>query len=88
MVNLYQVTLVDNLPASTTTTNVTQYEMPDEVMRWQPPECFKCHERKFNYTEIPYDSDYAGEIICGDCFHKHCDPGIKAALAKKEDKVD
>jgi hypothetical protein len=61
-----------------------QYEMPDEVMRWQPPECFICHERKYCYTSLPYGSDYDGEIICGDCFHKHCDPAITAARSGKD----
>ena len=88
MVNLYQVTLVDNLPASTTTTNVTQYEMPDEVLHWQPPECFICGERRYCYISLPYGSEYDGKIICGDCCHKYFDPVIKAALAEKEAKLD
>lgn len=64
----------------------TQYEMPDEVMRWQPPECFICHKHKSFYVSMPWGSDYNGEVVCGDCCHKHYDPATKAALAEKEGK--
>jgi len=74
--------------AGTTTVNdvAVQYEMPDEALRWQPPECFICKERKYCYVALPWGSDYDGDIICGDCCHKYFDPVIKAALAEKEGK--
>ena len=55
----------------------TQCEMPVEELRWQPPICLICHERKYCYVSLPYGSDYDGEIICGDCCHKYLDPIIK-----------
>ena len=76
-------------PSSTLTTEArppgVQYEIPDEVLHCKPPVCFICHERKYCYVSLPYGSDYDGEIICGDCCHKHFDPVIKTVLAEKED---
>jgi hypothetical protein len=80
------ILLSNTLPPSIITTNVsgikyeTQYEMPDEVMRWQPPICLICKERKYCYVSLPYGSEYDGEIICGDCCHKHFDPVIREAV--------
>lgn len=59
----------------------TQYEMPEEALRWQPPlpECFICHKHKSFYASMPWGSDYDGEVICGDCCHRYFDPVIKEA---------
>jgi hypothetical protein len=73
---------------NTVTAPTTQYEMPDEQLRWQPPICLICKERKNCHTALPWGSEYDGDIICGDCCHKYFDPAIKAALAEKEGKND
>jgi len=61
-----------------------QYEMPDEILHWQPPICSICKERKFCNITLPYGSDFDGEVICGDCCHKHFDPVIKEIIKKEE----
>ena len=83
---MVNIILSNTLPPSIITTNITQYEMPDETLHWQPPVCIICKERKYCYVALPYGSDYDGDIICGDCCHKYLDPVIAVCIQTKEAK--